>query len=288
MPQSKVAYAFLAVFAVVAVACTGGAPPAPPSEVVAVRRTTVPEDPADAAWRDVSAFPAALVLQDMVEPRLLEPSTRAVEVKAITDGTRIAFRLEWADETADNQADVSRFSDACAVQLPAKSGADVPAPQMGESGRAVEITYWRAAWQAMADGREDSIKALHPGAAVDHYPYQAPPLAPGSPEQVAMAARYAPARALENRMAGPREQPVQDLIAEGPGTIRPAAETHSTGRGTRRPQGWAVTLVRPLPAWIGPAARSEVAVAVWQGAHGEAGARKMRSVWIPLAVEAAR
>ena len=223
-----------------------------------------------------------------VEPRLLEPSAREVEVKTITDGTRVAFRLEWADETADDQADVSRFSDACAVQLPAEAGADVPAPQMGESGRAVEITYWRAAWQAMADGREDSIKALHPGAAADHCPYQAPALAPGSPEQVAMAARYAPARALDNRMAGPRQQPVQDLIAEGPGTIHPAAETRSTGRGTRRPKGWAVTLVRPLPAWIGPGARFEMAVAVWQGGHGEAGARKMRSVWIPIAVEGAR
>jgi len=134
VPQSKVVYAFLAVFAVVAAACTGCAPQAPPSEVVAVRRATVPEDPAGTAWPNAPVFPAALVLQDMVEPRLLEPSTRAVEVKAITDGTRVAFRLEWADETADDQADVSRFSDACAVQLPAESGADVPAPQMGESG----------------------------------------------------------------------------------------------------------------------------------------------------------
>ena len=31
-----------------------------------------------------------------------------------------------------------------------------------------------------------------------------------------MAKRYAPARALENPMSGPRTEPVQDLIAEGP------------------------------------------------------------------------
>jgi hypothetical protein len=44
-----------------------------------------------------------------------------------------------------------------------------------------------------------------------------------------MAARYAPARAVGNEMAGPRERPVEDLIAEGPGTLSPAASQNSTG-----------------------------------------------------------
>jgi hypothetical protein len=275
----------LGLLVIAAAACTGGPPPTPPAEVVAVQRATLPQDPADAAWRDVPVFPAALLPQDMVEPRLLEASTHDVEIKAITDGTRLALRLEWTDASGDDRPGVARFSDACAVQLPAEVRADVPAPQMGETGRPVEITYWRAAWQAMVDGREDTIKALEPGAAIDHYPFEAAPLEPGSPEQVAMATRYAPARALENPMAGPRDQPVEDLIAEGPGTLRPAAETRSTGRGARGPNGWTVALARPLPAGLGPGTRSQVAVAVWEGGHGEAGARKMRSVWIPITVE---
>jgi len=287
IPRSRCAV--LVLLAGVTAACSGGAPPVPPAEVVAVKRTTVPADPGDAAWNGVQAFPAALILQDMVEPRLLEASTRQVDVKAITDGKRVAFRLEWADPSGDDQSDVARFSDGCAVQLPALVKADVPAPQMGETGRPVEIAYWRAGWQAMVDGREDSIKALHPNAAIDHYPFEAPSLEKGSPEQVAMAKRYAPARALENPMAGPRKQPVQDLVAEGPGTLRPAAETRSTGRGIRAPKGWAVTLVRPVPDGLGsPGARSQVAFAVWQGSHGEAGARKMRSAWIPILVEPAK
>jgi hypothetical protein len=159
---------------------------------------------------------------------------------------------------------------------------------MGETGRPVEIVYWRAGWQAMVDGREDSIKALHPNAAVDHYPFQAPSLEKGSPEQVAMEKRYAPARALANPMAGPRKQPVQDLVAEGPGTLRPAPTTRSEGRGERRPNGWAVTLVRPVPDGLGAGMRSQVAFAVWQGSHAEAGARKMRSAWIPILVEPAK
>ena len=47
----------------------------------------------------------------------------------------------------------AQFPDACAVQLPAKLEPTVPAPQMGEAGKTVEITYWRAAWQAVVDGR---------------------------------------------------------------------------------------------------------------------------------------
>ena len=38
----------------------------------------------------------------------------------------------------------------------------VPAPQMGEAGRSVEITYWSAAWQAIVDGRGDTIQDVYP------------------------------------------------------------------------------------------------------------------------------
>jgi DMSO reductase family type II enzyme heme b subunit len=265
-------------------ACTS-APPPPAAEVVAAHRTPLPATPADPAWRDAPVYTAALVPQDMVEPRLLEPSTANVQVRALSDGTTIAFRLEWADATTNDVPGLARFSDGCAVQLPVTIEADVPAPQMGESQRPVEITYWRAYWQSMVDGRPDTIQALFPNATVDHYPFEAASLQPGSEAQREMAARYAPARALGNAMAGPRDRPVQDLVAEGPGTIRPAAETRSTGAGARTPQGWSVVLARPLPKRLEPGGRTQVAFAVWQGDHQEGGARKMRSVWVPLLLQ---
>ena len=283
-PNRHFHVATVGLVALFAASVASAAPPAS-TEVVAVRRATLPSAPADAAWRDVPAYTAALIPQDMVEPRLLEASTDKVEVRAITDGTRMAFRLEWADNTRDDVPGLGRFSDACAVQLPVKVEADVPAPQMGESQRPVEIAYWRAFWQSTLDGREDSIKALYPNATVDHYPFEAATLEPGSEAQREMAKRYAPARALNNPMAGPRQRPVQDLVAEGPGTIRPATETRSDGRGVRTDKGWAVVLSRPLPTGLEAGRRTQVAFAVWQGAHQEAGARKMRSVWIPLLVE---
>jgi len=265
-----------------------GKRPAPAAtEVIALERGALPSGPSDAAWNDAPTFAATLILQDMVEPRLMTASTPQVRVQAITDGSEIAFRLAWSDSTHDDLPGAARFADACAVQLPSARGPDLPAPQMGESGRRVEITYWSAFWQAAVDGRPDSISALYPGARVDHYPFDAPSLAPGSEEQAAMALRYAPARSLRNPMARPLpgEAPVQDLIAEGPGTLTPAPVTRSRGAAEWAGGEWRVVLTRALPEPISTAERSQVAFAVWDGAHQEAGARKMRSIWIPLSVQ---
>jgi ethylbenzene dehydrogenase len=255
------------------------------AEVVVVNRPSLPSDPNDAAWNDVPVHAEPLIPQDMVEPRLLKPSTAEVRVRAITDGTRVALRLEWTDTTKDDLQAPARFSDACAVQFPAKASADVPAPQMGEKGKPVEITFWRAAWQAAVDGRGDTIKDIYPGASVDHYPFQAPSLEKGSQVQREMEARYSPARALGNRMAGPRERPVEDLIAEGPGTLTTTQPAGSEGRGRRTDKGWSVLISRRLPEGLASGKRSQVAFAVWEGAQQEGGSRKMRTGWIPLVVE---
>jgi hypothetical protein len=159
---------------------------------------------------------------------------------------------------------------------------------MGEPGRGVEITYWRAVWQAAVDGRPDSIRALYPGASVDHYPFEAAPLDDDPAAREEMATRYAPARAVGNRMAGSRRRPVEDLVAEGPGTLSPATEQDSTGSGARTATGWAVMLERDLPDALAASKRAQVAFAVWDGARGEVGARKMRSVWVPIVMEAKR
>ena len=270
--------------ALLGAACAKKGPKGLP-EVVAFHRATLPATAADPAWNDVAAYTAALVPQDMVEPRLMRSSTPLVRVQSLTDGERIVFRLSWADSSQDNLPGAARFTDACAVQLPAEHGPDVPAPQMGEKNRPVEISYWNAGWQSKADGRPDSIQALYPNAHVDHYPFEAAPLGQGTPEQLAMAKRYSPARAV-NRNEHPADRPVQDLIAEGPGTITPAPETRSQGNGRWSANAWNVVIARPLPAAMRAAKRSQVAFAVWKGERQEVGARKMRSVWLPLSLEA--
>jgi DMSO reductase family type II enzyme heme b subunit len=255
------------------------------AQLSVARVATIPSAPTDESWTAVAATRIPLIPQDMVEPRQLTPTTPEVFARALTDGARIAFLLEWPDPTIDDMTKPAQFTDACAVQLPAGDGADVPAPQMGEPGRPVEVTYWRASWQATVDGRPDTIQALHPGASVDHYPFEAAPLQQNPVAQQEMAKRYAPARAAGNEMAGPRKRAVEDLIAEGPGTLSPAAKQESTGAGKRTASGWMVMLVRPLPKALAAGKRSQVAMAVWDGARAEVGARKMRSVWVPIAAE---
>jgi hypothetical protein len=276
----------LLILAALVLAACQKAPPTSTAEVLVVSRPSLPSGPTDAVWNDVPVHVAPLILQDMVEPRLLKPSTADVRVRAITDGTRLALRLEWTDSTKDDLPGPAHFSDACAVQFLAKAAAEIPAPQMGEQGKPVEITFWRASWQATVDGRGDTIKDLYPNAAVDHYPYQAASLDQGSPAQREMEARYAPARALGNRMSGPRERPVEDLVAAGPGTVTPARSAGSDGRGRRTKDGWSVLISRPLPDGLAPGKRSQVAFGVWEGSQQEGGSRKMRTGWIPIVVEA--
>ncbi|MBI4879652.1 MAG: hypothetical protein HY812_08345 [Planctomycetes bacterium] len=244
----------------------------------------LPSQPGDGAWEQAPEHVAKMLLQDMVEPRLLHVSTAEVRVRAMSDGAELAFRLEWADATVDDQAAAERFCDGCAVQLPAKAEANVPAPQMGEPGRPVEIAYWNAGWQAAVDGRGDSIQDIYPNAVVDHYPFEAKPLEGDSAAQREMAARYSPARSLGNAMAGPHVGAVQDLVAEGPGSLMPAAATTSRGRGLRTDEGWAVVITRRMPAGVSSQTRTQVALAVWEGTREEVGARKMRTGWTPLIV----
>lgn len=255
------------------------------NEVVAVPATEVALDPNARVWDNAPEHLAKLILQDLVEPRLMKPSTPDVRVRAVTDGSDIAFRLQWLDPSRNDLPDSGRFVDACAVQLPRKIEREAPDPQMGQAGRTVEITFWRADWQAWVDGRPDSIQSIHPNAAVDHYPFQAQSLEEGSDTQKQMARRYMPSEALGNRRSGRRESPVEDMVAEGPGTLTRAEKTTSKGKGLRTKDGWMVVLSRRVPEGLVPRARTQIAFAVWEGSHGEVGSRKMRTGWIPLLMQ---
>lgn len=253
----------------------------PPTEVVVVSAREVPSDPSDKAWQNIPEYQAALILQDLVEPRQLTATTTTVRLRAISNGMETAFRLEWEDPTHNDLPGAARFCDACAVQIPKKAEVNVPAPQMGETGRPVEIAYWSASQQALVDGRSQSIKELYPNASIDHYPFEAKPLEANPSDQKAMKTRYAPAVAVGNHVAGLPSTPVQDLIAEGPGTLTPAPSATSRGKGIRTATGWAVVIVRSVPIASMASGRTNIALAVWDGSHEEAGARKMRTAWIP-------
>lgn len=262
------------------------APVAAPVEVQAVPVSVLANDPEDPAWNTIPQFVSKLLPQDLVEPRQLKPTTPEIRVRAMSNGSQIAFRMEWDDATSSNLPGAARFCDACGVQTPTRVEPSIPAPQMGEPGKPVEISYWNAAWQAVVDGRGDSISELYPNAKVDHYPFDAASLTRGSDAQKAMEARFSPARSLGNAMGGPRTSAVQDLLAEGPGTLTAAPATLSSGRGKRTATGWSVVIIRKAPQGLSADHPTQVALAVWDGGSEEVGARKMRTGWIPLSLGA--
>lgn len=286
----KARHLIIVIFALMLVcgilSCRSGEGPTTP-EVVVISSNNVPLDPNDPIWKTAPRHLAKLIPQDLVEPRLTKPSTAEVQVKAVSNGTTVAFRLEWLDDSKSDLPGPARFIDGCAVQVPSKIEASVPDPQMGQTGKSVEITFWRADWQAIINGRKDSIKELYPNATVDHYPFEAKPLEKDEGAKAEMASRYSPARALGNGREGPRDSAVEELIAEGPGSLSKMPNpTGAKGKGIYNGKGWTVVILRSLPKDLSPSNRSQIAFAVWEGAHGEVGARKMRSGWVPLLMRA--
>ena len=280
----KIRFALAAVAALMA-GCRTAAPVS--TEVVAVKMAKVPAAPADSGWSTAPEFTAKLLQQDLVDPRLMKPSTQEVRVRAATDGSELAFRLAWTDPLVNDLPGPGRFLDGCAIQIPRTIEANPPDPQMGEKGKTVDIAFWRADWQASVNGRQDTIQSIYPNAAIDHYPFNAKSLEPGSAAQKEMATRYAPSQAVGNRRVGPREFPVEDLISEGPGTLSPNAGAGSRGKGERTADGWSVVIVRKAPGGWAPRTRTQIAFAVWEGSAKEAGARKMRTGWVPLSLKEA-
>lgn len=282
----------LATVTAVAGACRRG-PAIDATQVTAILVTgALPtEDPLAAVWDRAPEHPAALVPQDIVEPKLAAPGVTRLDVRALHNGEWIVFRLGWADATENVLAQTGITSDSVAIQLPLQPGSQVPDPAMGEAGKAVQLLYWKALWQDDAERAatgQDRIAALYPNATTDHYPFLANPAAKDE-----MARRYAPADAAGNPITRRASaSPVQELVAEGYGTTTATATQMALGRGTWRDGRWLVTIGRPLNEGEGVARlavgeKTFVAVAVWDGASRQAGARKMRSVWIPLVLQAA-
>ena len=281
-------FIYLAGVCVLASACARG-PALNATEVRVVRASgELPVlDPESSVWDVAGQHPARLMVQDVTEPRLTKPGVDLVNVRAVHDGATVVFRLEWADATRDVIPDVGRGSDAVALQLPLRPGADVPDAAMGEKGKGVQIAYWKSVWQDDAERgpQKDRLSALHPNATTDHYPPQA-----GGDARQEMERRYAPAQAANNPMLTAGNGAVQEIIAEGFGSATPTPIQRARGRGVWSSGRWLATIARPLvegqgAANLQPGQRTYVAFAVWDGAERHTGARKMRSGWIPLVVE---
>jgi hypothetical protein len=172
-----------------------------------------------------------------------------------------------------------------AIEFPLDAGA---APMMGHQGAKVQILHWKALWQKDIDAGFQDVQDLHPNYWSDLYWF-----AEGKfpfPVQTSFrnpsSLQWFIAQSAGNPMAVfSRTQPIEELIAEGFGTLTHQKESASTGKGAWVNNTWAVVISRPLttqdPAdfQFHAGEKAQVAFAVWQGSAGNVGGRKQWTSW---------
>lgn len=256
------------------------------------------DDPFSKLWDQAPPVDVPVQPQQVTMPMLDSPSITSVRVQALTDGQWIAWRLQWDDATADMNVDADLFCDAVAIQFPLVRNAS---PFMGARDMQVQIIHWKALWQKDVDEHFQDVQDLHPNYWTDLYWF-----AEKVPGTTVGEARYRvpdsfkdpqslqwfPAYQAGNPMADfHRIQPVQELYAEGYGSLTPQQDSASTARGVWRDGTWTVVFARPLhtddplDSQFQSAAKRTMSVAVWEGSAGNVGGRKHWSQWFPFSIE---
>jgi hypothetical protein len=236
------------------------------------------DDPVASVWDSAEPVEIPLSAQNVATPQG-GGSIRAVTARALNNGERIFFRLEWADETRDVSAFAPQdFRDAAAIQFPAGGASTLPSFCMGQANGRVNIWQWKADWQADIDRGFVNVPEAYPNAFADYYPFQ--------DEDT-----FYPGRAAGNLLSETeRKTPVENLVAAGFGTLTPADKQPVAGKGVWQNGKWYVLFARDLDAGgeytpFKPGQTTNIAFAVWDGAAGERDGLKSVSQFADLKVE---
>jgi hypothetical protein len=242
------------------------------------------DDPTSGTWGDAQRVVVPLVAQQFVPPFLERAHLAAIEVRALHDGEVLAFLLEWDDESVDDLDGIRRYHDAVAVQLPARSGSTPPALTMGAPGSPVHILQWRATWQRDIDsGGTTGVDQIYPEVVHDVMPDDVLP-----PETAQL---YWVGREAGNPLSQvSRTTPVEEVVAEGFGSVTHLSSQTAVGRGVHEDGRWRVVVAVPsVRAGVGdplaPGTSWPVAFAVWLGSEENRGSRKHIADWQTVVLE---
>lgn len=229
----------------------------------------LPLDPKSAIWTKARAEVIPLVAQTVAAP-MGGGATPSVSVRALHNGKEVAFLLEWADDTVNEAVGPDTYRDACALMFALNAKAP-PSPFMGNKGGRVIIWQWKADWQAKLEGRE-----TYPSAYADFI----------SPDDSTLFGK------IGNKPKW--GTPVEELTAEGFGTLTTKKEQQVLGKGIHENGKWRVVMIRQMGSaeadniTFVPGGTVQVNVAVWNGAAKEVSAKKSVSmVWHPLVIQKA-
>lgn len=270
---------------VVAVAIDNKKPPVEGAPIVApyVDGELPTTDPGADAWKSAERALVALAPQQIAQPFLDKAGVTALDARALHNGTEVALLLEWDDDSVDDLDGIRRYHDAVAVQLPTKSGAP-PALTMGAPGSPVHILQWRATWQRDIDSEgHTGVDQIYPAVVHDVMPDD---VLPPKTAQLYWVGREA-GNPLSLHM---RSSPVEEVVAEGFGSVTHLPSQTARGHGVNEDGRWRVVVAVPSArAGVGealaPGTSWPVAFAVWLGSEENRGGRKHIANWQTLVLE---
>ena len=221
----------------------------------------LPVEPEDAAWTKVAPMTLPLSGQVITRPVWPEPTARALTVRALHNGTGIAFLLEWQDNTKNDRLTPGTFRDGVAIGLPL---GDAPAFFcMGQLDHYINIWHWKADWQSDIDRRaaKTSEKARDGVRTFEVIPR--------------------------------RVSSVEDLIGGGFSTLTTKEKQGRVqGKAVWKDGVWRVVMHRPLvseeqenEAKLVPGRVQTVSFAVWNGENKERNGQKAVAPWFQLIID---
>lgn len=260
-------FAFLMVLIVVAFVLGGLGIPIVSSEGMIIRAPwisgNIPTTPEDPSWQKIPPMTLPLSGQIITRPVWPEPTARALTVRAVHNGTDIAFLLEWQDNTRNDRLTPGTFRDGVALGLPL---GDAPAFFcMGQLDHYINIWHWKADWQSDIDRRAAKPTEKEKGS--------------GEPRRFEVIPR--------------RASSVEDLIGGGFSTLTTKEKQGRVqGRATWKDGMWHVVMRRPLSneeqeneAKLIPGRIQTVSFAVWNGENKERNGQKAIAPWFQLSLD---
>lgn len=243
-------------------------------DIIMVTKTAgdIPLDPKDVVWNTAKTFDIPLVSQNSVLPRAPAVKRGKLGVRALYNNQELGLLLTWSDPTKDTkEAGAEFFRDAVAVGFPLNYGEIIPLPYigMGNKGRPVNIWHWKASWQADVDRGYQGTDAQHPATIRDQEKFSH------------LTGQEAGSPLAQHT----RTTPVENMLAEGFGTLTSTPAKDLAGRGTWQDGTWSVVITRKLAGGKEEldikikAGLLPVTFAVWDGAALERNGIKGLTRW---------
>lgn len=249
-------------------------------------------DPNHRMWAAAKPYNVPLICQTITNPKNIHCATSKILVSVVTNGKQIGIKMDWVDVSKDElNIQHEQFRDAAAVMFPVKAG-DEPSFTMGNAGNMVNIWHWKSEWQkdhtgSTAATERMDMEDVYPYMSADWYVDEEPDgKVSYHDRQGKHLGSFDPAASSGNIFSkiDKRRSAVEDLNAEGFGTLTTQETQNVDGHGAWNQDGWRVVFVRDLAdsdkndvQLTGDS--TPIAFAVWDGSNSERNGLKSISRW---------